>query len=214
LVGSGTVVARVDDIIHFSNDQNETEIQIGRAAVTAAAAIIAALWLPKERDPRFAIHIQSSSYHFSMAIDMSDLGKKPNETGKVEKTAEKIGVWAMRICISLIHIGVAYEIVQIAEGDLQTIVVCILGLMYCGLRVMSAEAEVNAYCMGYMLSQIAVYQSSEPERKMEDKLAEMTTALGRGSFDPQRRYRWIESWILNLVFGIPLLKICFTHLLA
>ena len=137
---------------------------------------------------------------------------------KIEKTSEKVGYWAVRIGLPLVQIAIAFELVQIVEGDFQTIVICALGLIYTGLRAMSADAAISAYYSGYLTTytstHLAIYLTSEPERKMEEKIDEMMAGLDKMNPDPHRRFRTIEFAVLNIIFLVPLLKICLTHMLA
>jgi hypothetical protein len=153
-----------------------------------------------------------------MAERADNLDKTPKGyTSNIEKRSEKVGYWIVRIGLPLLQIAIAYEVVQIAEGDFQTIVISVLGLIYCRLRAMSAEAAVNFYHSGYLTTftsaRIAVYLTSEPDRRMEDKLDEMVAEISKMNPDAQRTLRRIESGILNVIFALPLVKICLAHLL-
>jgi hypothetical protein len=153
---------------------------------------------------------------------MNNIANTPKNAAILEKKGENvghwIGYWSVRIGLPLVQIGIAYEIVQIAEGDFQTIVICVLGLIYSNLRAMSAEAGVTAYYSGYLATftstRIAVYLTSQPDRSMEDKIEEMMAELGKMNPDPRRTLRRILGGILNVIFAVPLVKICLTHLLA
>lgn len=137
---------------------------------------------------------------------------------RIEKTSHNFGYWAVKIGLPLIQIAIAFGLVQVVERDFQTIVTCALGLIYTGLRALSAEVAINAYYSGYLttytITHLGIYLTSEPERKMEDKIEEMVKGLESKNPDPHRKLRMIEFTILNLIFGIPLLKICLTHLTA
>lgn len=136
---------------------------------------------------------------------------------RIKKTSHNVGYWVVRIGLPLLQIAIAFELVQIVEGGFQTIVICVLGLIYCGLRAMSADAAVSSYYSGYLttytVTHLAIYLTTEPERKMEDKIEEMMTGLDKNP-DPHRRLRTIEFAILNIIFVVPLLKSCLTHLMA
>ncbi len=118
----------------------------------------------------------------------------------------------------LIEIAIALALVQIADGEFQTIVICLLGLIYCRLRSITAEAGVNSYYMSFLISftstRIAMYLTSQGERTMEDKLGEMIAEAEKFNPDPRRTLRHIMLGILNVVFVLPVLKICVTHVLG
>jgi hypothetical protein len=57
--------------------------------------------------------------------------QRPEETKEtLEENSEKVGYWTVRVALMLLQIGIAVEVVQIAEGAFQTIVVSVLGLIY------------------------------------------------------------------------------------
>lgn len=157
-------------------------------------------------------------YHYTMPESTDNLDKTAkSDTSKIEKISEKVGYWIVRIGLPLLEVGIAYEAVQIAEGDFQTVVISVLGLLYCRLRAVSAEAATTSYYSGYLTTftstRIAVYLTSQPDRRMEDKLDEMIAELGKVNPDQQRTLRRIELGILNVIFLLPLVNICLAHAL-
>ena len=99
--------------------------------------------------------------------DNLDQTPKSDASG-IQKRAEKVGYWIVKIGLPLLEIAIAYEVVQIAEGDFQAIVISVLGLICCRLRSMSAQAWVNSYYLGYLTTftstRLAHYLTSEPDR--------------------------------------------------
>jgi hypothetical protein len=46
---------------------------------------------------------------------------------------------------------------------------------------------------------------------MEDKLREMTAEQEKMDLDPGRKLRRIFFWMMNMLFALPLVKVCLSH---
>jgi hypothetical protein len=64
-----------------------------------------------------------------------------------EKVGYWFGYWMAKVGMPLIEPGIAFELLQVADGEFQTIVISVLGLIYCRLRELSAQVRVTGYSL-------------------------------------------------------------------
>ena len=116
----------------------------------------------------------------------------------------------------VLRLCVAFTIVQIGDGAFQTVVISMLGLIYCAVLSVRGEATDNAYYSGFLAtfttSRLLRYIMSEPNRPLEDKLKEMSEDTETASA-PEGRLRRIESGLLQVIFAVPLLNVFFAQFL-
>jgi hypothetical protein len=126
-------------------------------------------------------------------------------------TAYWVGYWATRIGRRVTEIAIAYVLVSLAEGAFQTTVVCLLGLIYKRIRLLYLEKLVTDEFLGFLIARSAGFAKHQEDtyEQFQRSIAENTP---RNTIDT--KILTVEDWILNVVFVLPLVKLCLTRILG
>ncbi len=138
---------------------------------------------------------------------MTEEGKK-----RVEEKSERVGYWAVKVGRAIFEIAVAFFLVRIAEGPFQTIVVCLLGLIYKKARFLSVDMAANAHVMGFIITRSACFvkDPNDTDEQLDQSLDEYVKRAATMEYKILR----YEDWILNVIFVFPILQLCVTHSLS
>lgn len=121
---------------------------------------------------------------------------------------KRLWFWIVKAGRAVAEIAIACVLVSLTEGAFQTTVVCLLGLIYKRIRVLSLDRLASDEMIGFIISRTAQFVRNESdtfeqvERSVNEQLRSMKTA--------ESTLIHVEDWILNAVFVLPLVKLCLT----